>query len=66
MKASYKMKIDFYTEDTTEGKQLVIVFEKAKRKYEQRIIGLLKDIKVSEKQAEKIESLLIDLDYIKA
>jgi len=60
------MKIDFYTEDTTEGKQLVIVFEKAKRKYEQRIIGLLKDIKVSEKQAEKIESLLIDLDHIKA
>jgi len=59
------MKIDFYTEDTTGGKQLVIVFEKSKGKYEQRIIGLLKDIKVSEKEAEKIESLLIDLDNVK-
>ena len=57
------MIVEFYTDDLTEGKALVIVFEKSKNNYEQRVIGLLKDIKVSEKEAEELSELLIDTRY---
>ena len=57
------MIVEFYIDDMTEGKALVIVFEKSKFDYEQRVIGLLKDIKVSEKEAEELSELLIDTRY---
>ena len=59
------MKIDFYTEELVEGKQLVIVFEKSKGNYTQFPIALLKDIKISKKDCEKLETVLIDTEYLK-
>lgn len=59
------MKVDFYKEKLVEGEQLVIVFEKSKGNYTQFPIALLKDIKISKKDCEKLETVLIDTEYLK-
>jgi len=59
------MKVDFYKEKLLEGEQLVIVFEKSKGNYTQFPIALLKDIKISKKDCEKLEGVLIDTEYLK-
>ena len=59
------MKVDFYKEKLLEGEQLVIVFEKSKGNYTQFPIGLLKDIKISKKDCERLETILIDTDILK-
>jgi len=56
------MKVEFYIEELVEGNQLVIVFEKSKGKYTQFPIALLKDIKISLKQAKNLSKVLLDTD----
>ena len=59
------MKVDFYKEKLVEGEQLVIVFETSKGNYKQFAIGLLKDIKISKEDCDKLETVLIDTEYLK-
>ena len=56
------MKVEFYIEELVEGNQLVIVFEKSHGKYTQFPIALLKDIKISLKQAKNLSKVLLDTD----
>ena len=56
------MKVEFYIEELVEGNQLVIVFEKSKGKYTQFPIALLKDIKISLKEAKNLSKVLLDTD----
>ena len=59
------MKVDFYVEETTGGKQLVIVFEKTKTNYKQMPLGLIKDLKISKKDIDKLTSVYIDTDTLR-
>ena len=57
------MKVEFYTETVNKNDtQLVIVFEKSKGKYTQFPIALLKDIKISLKEAKNLSKILLDTD----
>jgi len=57
------MKVEFYTETVNKNDtQLVIIYEKIKGKYTQFPIALLKDLKISLKEAKNLSKILLDTD----